>query len=172
MYVNVCIADVQCTYGYIHFKKCTDIIELCTYIDVSFWFQLFVLPGWLACREGLAAARWHTYSSSSTLVYSASAFSLLTTPSPSLSGWAGGWSSNLRSSCRLLPADGGAATAAPAGAAAAAAPGPALRRRRPRPQCRPRPWALFQCPSWSSNRRFTILVLGQPLAPWTPLMSV
>ena len=36
MYVKVCTADVPCTDGYIHFKKCTDIIELCTYIDVSF----------------------------------------------------------------------------------------------------------------------------------------
>ncbi len=36
MYVTVCTADVQCTDCYIHFKKCTDIVELCTYIDVSF----------------------------------------------------------------------------------------------------------------------------------------
>ncbi len=83
MYVKVCTADVLCTDGYIHFMKCTDIMELCTYTDLFFWFQLFVLPGWLACRQGLAAARCHTYSSSSTLVWSASAFSLLTTPSPS-----------------------------------------------------------------------------------------
>ncbi len=59
MYVKVCTADVPCTDGYINFKKCTDsdTIELCTYIDVSFRFQLFVLPCWLACRQGLAAAR-------------------------------------------------------------------------------------------------------------------
>ncbi len=44
------------------------------------------MPCWLACRQGLAAARCHTYSSSSTLVESASAFSLLTTPSFWL-GW-------------------------------------------------------------------------------------
>ncbi len=44
IYVKVCIADVLCTDGYIHFMKCTDIIELCTYTDVFFWFQLFVLP--------------------------------------------------------------------------------------------------------------------------------
>ncbi len=36
MYVKVCIADVPSTDGSIHFKKCKDIIELCTYIDVSF----------------------------------------------------------------------------------------------------------------------------------------
>jgi hypothetical protein len=36
MYVKVCTADVPCTDSYIHFKKCTDIIQLCTYIDVSF----------------------------------------------------------------------------------------------------------------------------------------
>jgi hypothetical protein len=36
MYVKVCTVDVSCTDGYIHFKKCTDIFELCTYIDVSF----------------------------------------------------------------------------------------------------------------------------------------
>jgi hypothetical protein len=82
MYVKVCTAGIPCTDDYIHFMKCTDIIELCTYTDVSFWFQLFVLPGWLACKQGLAAARCHTYSSSSTLVQSASAFSLLTTRAP------------------------------------------------------------------------------------------
>ncbi len=36
IHVKVCTVDVPCTDGYIHFKKCTDIIELCTYIDVSF----------------------------------------------------------------------------------------------------------------------------------------
>ena len=61
MYVQTCIcrvcaADVQCTDGYIHFMKCTDIVELGTYTDVSFWLQLFDLPGQLACRLGLAAA--------------------------------------------------------------------------------------------------------------------
>ena len=70
MYVKVCLADVPCTDGYIHFMKCTDITELCTYTDVSFWVQLFDSPGWLACRLGLpvAAARCHAYSNSSTLV--------------------------------------------------------------------------------------------------------
>jgi hypothetical protein len=47
MYVKVlCTADNSCTDGYIllvHLLKCTDIIELCTYTDVSFWFQLFAL---------------------------------------------------------------------------------------------------------------------------------
>ncbi len=36
IHVKVCTADVQCTDGYTHFMKCSDIIELCTYIDVSF----------------------------------------------------------------------------------------------------------------------------------------
>ena len=36
--------------------------------DVSFRCSFFYLPCWLACRQGLAAARCHTYSSSSTLV--------------------------------------------------------------------------------------------------------
>ncbi len=36
--------------------KCTDIVELCTYTDVSFWFQLFDLPCWLACMQRLAAS--------------------------------------------------------------------------------------------------------------------
>jgi hypothetical protein len=36
MYVKVCTADVPCTDGYIHFKKCTDILELCTLAYVSF----------------------------------------------------------------------------------------------------------------------------------------
>jgi hypothetical protein len=111
------------------FMKCTDIIELCTYTDVFFWFQLFVMPSWLACRQGLAAAQCHTYSSSSTLVQSASAFSLLSTPSPHLSGWAGGRFSNRRRSCRLLPACWGAAAAAPAGGAAAQQPLPRRGRR-------------------------------------------
>ncbi len=67
---RICVADVQCTDGYIHFMKCTDcdIVELGTYTDISFWLQLFYLPCWLACRLGLAAAWCHTYSSSSTLV--------------------------------------------------------------------------------------------------------
>jgi hypothetical protein len=34
--VKVCTADVPCTNGYTHFMKCSDIIELCPYIDVSF----------------------------------------------------------------------------------------------------------------------------------------
>ncbi len=51
------------------YMKCTDFIELCTYTDVSFWLHLFVLPCCLAYRKGLAAARCHAYSSSSTLVY-------------------------------------------------------------------------------------------------------
>jgi hypothetical protein len=71
MYVKVCAADVPCTDGYIQIMKCTDIIELCMYTDVSVWFQLFNLPCWLACRLGplgLAAARCHAYASSSTLV--------------------------------------------------------------------------------------------------------
>jgi hypothetical protein len=40
------------TDGYIHFITCTDIVELGTYTDISFWLrlQLFDLPGWLACR--------------------------------------------------------------------------------------------------------------------------
>ena len=68
MYVKVCLADVQCTDGYIDLMKCTDIIELSMYTDVSFWLQLFDSPSWLACRQGLAAVRCHSYSSSSTLV--------------------------------------------------------------------------------------------------------
>ncbi len=49
IYTHVCqgmYSDFQWTDGYIHFMKCTDIIELCTYTqaDVSFWFQLFFCP--------------------------------------------------------------------------------------------------------------------------------
>ncbi len=36
MLVKVCTVDVLCTDGYIHFMKCTDIVEWCTYTDVSF----------------------------------------------------------------------------------------------------------------------------------------
>ena len=53
---RVCVADVQCTDGYVQIMKCTYIIEQCTYTDISFWMQLFDSPGWLACRLGLAAA--------------------------------------------------------------------------------------------------------------------
>jgi hypothetical protein len=43
----ICVDDVSCTDGYIHFMKCTDIIELCTYTDISFRLQLFIRPaGW------------------------------------------------------------------------------------------------------------------------------
>ncbi len=45
MYVNT--ADVPCTDGFIHFMKCTDVIELCTYIDVSFLISAFCFA-WLA----------------------------------------------------------------------------------------------------------------------------
>ena len=67
MYVKICTADVLCTDGYTHYMKCTDILELCTYTAVPSWFQLFDLPCWLACRQGLAAARCHAYSRSSTV---------------------------------------------------------------------------------------------------------
>jgi hypothetical protein len=40
-----CVAHVQCTDGYIHFMKCTDIAEPGMYIDISFWIQLFYVPG-------------------------------------------------------------------------------------------------------------------------------
>ena len=69
LYIECFVAHVQslqCTDGYIHFMKCTDIVETCTYIDMSFWMLLFDSPGWLAaCRLGLAAAWCHSYSSSS-----------------------------------------------------------------------------------------------------------
>ena len=68
MYVKIRTADVLCTDGYIHYMKCTDILELCMYTDEPSWFQLFDLPCWLACGQGLAAARCHAYLSSSTLV--------------------------------------------------------------------------------------------------------
>ncbi len=67
-YLHTCVAryvQLQCTDGYIlHFMKCTYIIELCMYTNISLWFQLFVLPGWMACRQGLAAAKCHSYASS------------------------------------------------------------------------------------------------------------
>jgi hypothetical protein len=47
MYVKVCTADVLSTDGYIHFMKCTDIVEQCTYTDLSFWFSFLIcLAGW------------------------------------------------------------------------------------------------------------------------------
>ncbi len=68
LYIVCCVAHVQCTDGYIHFMKCADIAEPGTYIDISFWVQLFYSPGWLACWLGLAAAWCHAYSSSSTRI--------------------------------------------------------------------------------------------------------
>jgi hypothetical protein len=70
LYIKCYVAHVQCTNGYRHFIKCTDIAEPGTYIDISsFWLLLFYSPGWLACMLGLAAARCHAaVSSSSTLV--------------------------------------------------------------------------------------------------------
>jgi hypothetical protein len=49
LYILVCVADIQCqcTDGYIHFMKCSGIVEVCTYTDISFWLQLFFSPpGW------------------------------------------------------------------------------------------------------------------------------
>jgi hypothetical protein len=68
LYIECYVAHVQCTDGYRHFMKCTDIAEPGTYIDISFWLQLFYSPSWLAYRLGLAAAWCHAYSSSSTRV--------------------------------------------------------------------------------------------------------
>ncbi len=48
MYMFI-VADVPCTDGYIHFMKCTDIVELCTYTVISCWLQLF----WSALLAGL-----------------------------------------------------------------------------------------------------------------------
>ena len=64
---KVCVPNVLCADGYIHFMNCTDIVELCMYTDISFWLQLFYLPCRLACRLRLAAAWCHAYSSSSKL---------------------------------------------------------------------------------------------------------
>ena len=50
MYVIVCTGDIPATYQHRHFIKCTYFIDLCTYMDITCLFELFVLPGWLACR--------------------------------------------------------------------------------------------------------------------------
>jgi hypothetical protein len=42
MYMECCVAHAQCTDGYLHFMKCTDIAEPGTNIDMSFWLQLFL----------------------------------------------------------------------------------------------------------------------------------
>ena len=59
MYVKICTGDVLCTNGYLHYMKCTDTLQQCTYTVIFFWFQLFELPCWLACRLRLAAAGCH-----------------------------------------------------------------------------------------------------------------
>jgi hypothetical protein len=43
--MQICTADVQCTDGYVHYLKCTDIVELCTYTDVFFFFFI-IFAGW------------------------------------------------------------------------------------------------------------------------------
>ncbi len=45
LYIEYCVAHVQCTDGDIHFMKCTDIAEPGTYIDISFLLQLALLAG-------------------------------------------------------------------------------------------------------------------------------
>jgi hypothetical protein len=45
LYMQICTADVPCTDGYVHYLKCTDIVELCTYTDVFFFSSLFLLAG-------------------------------------------------------------------------------------------------------------------------------
>ena len=92
--------------------KCTDIDELCMYTDISFQFQLFKfdLPCWLACRKLLAASDRNAYSSSSSLVQSASAIPrLLATLSRRLIGRAAGRSNIIRAGggSSGLPAGGG-----------------------------------------------------------------
>ncbi len=36
LYMQFCTADVPITDRYVHYMKCTDIVELCTYTDVFF----------------------------------------------------------------------------------------------------------------------------------------
>ncbi len=56
LYRQACTAAVPYSDDYVHYMKCTDIVELCTYTDVSFWFQvqLFYCPaGWPVCSDWL-----------------------------------------------------------------------------------------------------------------------
>ncbi len=68
VYIDCYGAHVECTARLIHFMKCTDIAEPGTYTAAepgsyiiaepgTYRMQLFNLPGLLACRLGLAAAR-------------------------------------------------------------------------------------------------------------------
>ncbi len=144
--------------------KCTDIIELCTYTDISFWFQLFVLPSWLACRQGLAAARLfkfkpHLFNWHQPLVF------LPPCPPAFLAGL-GADSATVGTAAGSSPPAGEQQLHRRQGAAAAA-PGPAL----PASSIPASSLGVVPASSWSSNRRLTILVLGQPLAPWILLMS-
>jgi len=61
LYIECCVAHVECTDRYIHFMKCTDIVEPSTYIAEpgSYRMQLFYSPVLLACRLGLPAAWCH-----------------------------------------------------------------------------------------------------------------
>ncbi len=160
--------------------ECTDIIELCTYTGVSFWFQLFFCPaGWPIGRDWLLPGvtpiqvRAH-FNQHQPLVFlpphppaflaglgadsataGAAAGSTLPAGEQQLPRWRGEQPLPLLLPALLLPA---------------------LLLQHMRPWCRPRPWALFQRPlrpwfvtwqSWSWGNRW------RPELPWSSgLMSL
>jgi hypothetical protein len=166
MYVKVCTADVPCTStdGYIHFINCADIIELCMYTGVSFWFQLFDLPcwvcadwpvGWVWLLQGFTSIQVQGFKHTSVVCLSLKS-SCHPAPLPFLLGWV---------LIRL---------AAPPQARQRLLPHRRCCGAGPRPQCWPRPWAYFLRPlgpqicsllSWSwpfwDNR-------WRPEPPWCP----
>ena len=118
MYIHVCTANVLCTEGYIHFMKCTDIVEHGTYIaqtllntvrtllylfDSAFLFAL--LAGLLAVPGCCQVSRLFKFKHTSLIGISLSSLlHSLSTPCPRLPDRARG----LCWSCRRLPAAGGA----------------------------------------------------------------
>ena len=154
MYVKICTGDVLCTDGYIHYMKCTDILERCTYTDVPSWFQLLICPagwpvgrGWLLPGVTPIQVQAHLFNRHQPLGL------LPSRPAAFPAGW--GQVQQTQAQLQAPPRRRGEQ------------PLPRLRpgrrRHRSRPRCQPRPCDVVPASSWSSNRRLRILVLGQPL---------
>ncbi len=139
MSVKVCTPDVQCTDGYIHFMKCTGIVEQCTYTDVSFWFSFLfaLLPGLYAGSGCCQLSRLFKFKHTRLIGIGLSSL-LLSTPCPCLPDKAGGWFRN----CKLLPATCSASSVCAGVCRAGNSVHCAclnLHQMRPRPRCQRRP---------------------------------
>ena len=187
MYMHVCTAYVWCTEGYIHFLKCTDIVEHGTYIaqtllntvrtllylfDSAFLFALLagLLAGPGCCQVSRLFKFKHTSLIGIRLCHapphrSPSREGLPLRP-PTPLAFPGGLAAAAAAPSSPPPPSAGAAAAALAcGNEEAACCGVATSA-----------WSaaassLPALSSWSSNLHLTTLGLLQPLAPRIPLMS-